>query len=343
MDEGWRTSCLGREPTGVVGRLTTVRIVALALALVLLAACSGGDEVVTSDDPRPSEVPPTTGSTQPPGSPSTAPTAPRADPGGSVSEDQRRYTATATILESPEHGPQLCLGGVATSYPPQCGGPDIVGWDWEDAPGHESANGTTWGHYTVVGTWDGQALTLTEPPTAPRDQPPPDDADRFATPCPEPEGGWQVVDEAKATDEAMQAAIEHARAQPDVGGVWVDQSINPAAGDEPVDEEAMNDPAHLILNITFTGDLERHEAEIRQRWGGPLCVSRAAASMADLERIRHEVHEDVGARLLFSSIDEVRGRLEVGVVTDDGLQARFDERYGHGVVLVDGALRPVEA
>lgn len=232
-------SIVRREPDGRRRRLTGVRIVALALTLVLVAACGDGDEVVTSDDPRSSQPAPT---------------------------GEQRYRATGTVLESPEHGPQLCAG-VQDSYPPQCGGPDIIGWDWDDVPAEESANGTTWGDYTLVGTWDGSSLTLTEPPSEPRRDEAPDDADRFATPCPEPAGGWQVVDEATATDAAMQAAIEHARAQPDVGGVWVDQSINPDAGREPVDEEAMNDPGRLVLDVTFTGDVERHEAELRQRCG----------------------------------------------------------------------------
>lgn len=294
-----------------------VRIVALALTLVVLAACGGGDEVVTSDDPRPSTTSPLASAT----------------PG-------QRYTATATVLESPEHGPQLCAG-TQDSYPPQCGGPDIVGWDWDDVPVKESANGTTWGDYTVVGTWDGTALTLTEPPTEPGWDEPPDDADRLATRCPAPEGGWQVVDRATATDAGMQAAIEHARSQPDVGGVWVEQSINPASREAQPDETAMNDPTRLVLNVTFTGDLERHEDELRARWGGALCVSGAAASMADLEVIRREVEEEVGRRMTYSSIDEVTGRIEVGVYADDGLQARFDERYGEGVVLVGPMLRPV--
>lgn len=295
-----------------------MRIVALALTLVLITACGDGDEVVTSDEPR---------SSQP---------APAAEPGPTTDQ---RYTATGTVLESPEHGPQLC-SAVETSYPPQCGGPDIVGWGWDAVADEESANGTTWGEYTVVGTWDGAALTLTEPPSAPRRDDAADD-DPFASPCPEPDGGWQVVDPASATDAAMQEAIAYANAKPAAGGVWVDQSVNPAAGREAIAEEAMNDPGRLVLDIAFTGDLARHEAEIRQRWGGALCVSEAVASRADLEVIRREVEGEVGDAMTYSSIDEVRGRIEIGVFVDDGLQARLDERHGEGVVRVDAFLRPV--
>lgn len=75
------------------------------------------------------------------------------------------YAADAVaVLESPEHGPQLCAA-VATSLPPRCEGPDVVGWDWS-AVRHESVRGTKWGWYRVAGTWDGSRLTLTEPPGA---------------------------------------------------------------------------------------------------------------------------------------------------------------------------------
>lgn len=303
-----------------------MRIVAITLALVLLAACSDADEVVTGDERHPPTTPTTADGGTPPG------------PEGDV-----RYTVTTTVLESTDHGPQLCLSGVLESYPPQCGGPDVVGWDWDVAPAKESASGTTWGEYSLVGTWDGAAFTVTEPPVeADRSSMPADDH-RFATPCPAPEGGWVPVDPATATDEAMQAAIAYAEAQPDVGGVWLDQSINPASGEDPVDELAMNDPALLVLNVTFTGDLDRHEAEIRARWGGALCVSEVTATRGELEAIRDEIYDDLGDQLLFSSVDDVRGRVEIGVPVDDGLQADLDQRHGEDVVVVMPALRPVES
>ncbi len=71
------------------------------------------------------------------------------------------------MLESTEHGPQLCLGGIAASLPPQCGGPDIVGWSWDAVDAEEAANGTTWGSYRVVGTYTDAVFSLTEPATSP--------------------------------------------------------------------------------------------------------------------------------------------------------------------------------
>ncbi|WP_275002685.1 hypothetical protein [Promicromonospora iranensis] len=94
------------------------------------------------------------------GSPATAPPTPVAS--GPV-------TAVTTVLQEGDGPPELCLGGVAESFPPQCGGPEIAGWDW-DAVDADSAQGTTWGEYTVEGTWDGEIFHLTEA-TAPTDPP----------------------------------------------------------------------------------------------------------------------------------------------------------------------------
>jgi hypothetical protein len=253
---------------------------------------------------------------------------------GGAPADDRRLTASTTVLESEGHGPQLCLGGVMDSYPPQCGGPDIVGWDWEAVEGEEAANGTTWGTYTVVGTWDGTRFTLTEPPgpPTPGERRPMD----LSTPCPPPAGGWAVVDPTRLDGQA--AALEHAHAQPDFAGAWLDQSINPASATGSSEE--MNDPAKLVLNLRFTGDLARHEAEAREAWGGALCVSGATRSIADLEAVQRELGDQEGT--LSSSIDVTRGVVELAVmVAEPEWRRSLDERYGEGTVEVTGALRPV--
>jgi hypothetical protein len=250
-----------------------------------------------------------------------------------------RFRVTATVLESPDHGPQLC-GAVADSLPPQCGGPDIVGWDWK-AVQAESVNGTTWGDYTVVGTWDAatRRFTLTEPavtppkPTAPA-EPLPD----MGTPCPTPAGGWRPVDPAKATDDAQQQVIQLARSEPDFGGLWLDQSyLKP--GD---DMSAANDPRRYVLNVSFTKDLARHQADLRRVWGGALCVSKAARSMADLERLRGEVEPTLD-RMVSSSIDEVTGTYTATVwVASAAQQREYDARYGEGAVTLDGWFEPID-
>ena len=306
---------------GSYDRQTSMRLLPIAVSVLMAGAACGGDNTASV-------------ASSGKGGPSNAP---------SARAGETRYTATTTVLESPDHGPQLCLGGVQESYPPQCGGPDVIGWDWDVVQGEESANGTTWGTYTVVGTWDGEALTLTEPAASPEPPDPTDrDQPRFSTPCPEPEAGWKVVDESATSEQAMQAAIEYARSQSTVGGVWMDQSINPVFDENPIDESRTNDPATFILNVSFTGDLEAHEAAIRELWGGLLCVSEAPVTAAKLAEIRAEVEADVGD-FLSSSINEVEGRVEIGVAVDDGLQERVDERYGSGVVDVQAQLRPVDA
>ncbi|MET0956152.1 MAG: hypothetical protein ABWY68_09390 [Cryobacterium sp.] len=72
--------------------------------------------------------------------------------------------AQATVLQKDGESPQLCLGGVAESYPPQCGGPPIVGWDWAAVEQSETASGVTWGSYAITGTWDAKEFTVTGTP-----------------------------------------------------------------------------------------------------------------------------------------------------------------------------------
>ncbi len=68
-----------------------------------------------------------------------------------------------TVLQVDEAAPMFCLGAVMESYPPQCDGPEIVGWDWDDVEGAETASGVTWGAYALQGTWDGERFTVTQP------------------------------------------------------------------------------------------------------------------------------------------------------------------------------------
>jgi hypothetical protein len=78
-----------------------------------------------------------------------------------------RYQADATVLENAQHGPELCLAGVLTSLPPQCGGVPVANWKWSAVAGVESRGGVTWADQVrVVGTFDGARFTLTEPPRA---------------------------------------------------------------------------------------------------------------------------------------------------------------------------------
>ncbi len=251
--------------------------------------------------------------------------------------------AIATVLEA-DGGPQLCLGGVAESLPPQCGGPLITNWQWAKTGGaFEETAGVRWGEFVVTGTFDGSTLTQTEDPIPlalydaaaepPEDQP--------TTPCSEPDGGWRVLDSTLTTEESMQRTLSRAARLDGYAGAWLDQSMNPAA-DDPVSEEwegAMNDPRLLILNIQVTGDSAETERILRETWGGMLCVSRAEHTEAELLAIQTQLTDLPGMLSAGASHDHV----EVGVVYDDGsLQAWVDAAYGEGLVTVSSALQPLQ-
>jgi hypothetical protein len=288
------------------------RRVALGLvAMVALVAVVGcGGERESSDDQRGASEPAAT----------------------SEPDSGRLYQANTTVLESRRHGPMLCLGGVLTSLPPQCGDVAIEGWDWRAVEGEEALGGTTWGSYHVVGRYDGETFTLSE--VAPY-EPPAFEAVDFASPCQEPAGGWRGLDH--ATQEDVSPADAYAGAQPDYVVSWITQLEPSALERSPV-----------IFNAIFSGDAERHEAEIGKRWRGPLCViARDVPTARELNRIRREAEaslDELGLQMLSSSsggpgVEQV---IEIRVVVDaDGNgQATFDARYGLGVVRLVSALTP---
>ncbi|MBZ5737582.1 hypothetical protein [Nocardioides mangrovi] len=66
----------------------------------------------------------------------------------------------ATVLD-PGDGPTLCVGGVRESYPPQCDGLPLAGWDWSDHDGtYDHSGEVRFGGYAVTGTWDGETFTV---------------------------------------------------------------------------------------------------------------------------------------------------------------------------------------
>lgn len=74
-------------------------------------------------------------------------------------------TGQGTVIEVSDGGPELCLGPVRESYPPQCEGIPLSGWDWPTAGVQdESGTGggrTRWGTYAVTGGFDGTTMTVT--------------------------------------------------------------------------------------------------------------------------------------------------------------------------------------
>lgn len=297
---------------------------ALALAaLVLVAAC--GEE---TGDPSPGKPAPRAAER-----PTAVPPAP-----GLVTTSY-----PVTVLDDGD-GAELCLGGVMDSLPPQCGGPALVGWKWEDHDGDfESSSGVRWGDFLVTGSFDGTSVTPSEVVPADEFEEPADSAglgdDEFATPCPEPAGGWVPVDPATTTQETFQATMQTAQQLDGYADSWIDQSINPASDlDDPSLEDTgkFNDPKLLIINVRVTHDPEAAEAELRKGWGGALCVSTAQHTDKELRRIQDEVSDVAG--MLGSGADD--DRVELMVTYDDGsYQAWADATYGEGMVAVTSALR----
>ncbi len=282
------------------------RLRSLCLGLVVVAACG----------------------TNPPGSLGK-------EPGTNGSPDSKqKYRGVGLVLGKGGSEPELCLGAVSLSLPPQCSGPPIEGWDWEAVSGEESAVGVTSGSYKVTGFYDGERFTLVKAGPPPD---PPDDANPIQSGCPEPEGGWEVPRPDLISESHRQRAIRVARREPDFSGAWVDY-IGEASEFTP-DE-------NIILNLAFTADVDSHEVEIRELYGGPLCVTRYEHTLDRLRHIQNEltgpVGQDLGLEVLGAGVPEDRNVVELEVIViDAATQHEIDERYGATTVTIRPALEPV--
>jgi hypothetical protein len=247
---------------------------------LLLAACGAGDPPSSSAD----EPPPTVSGPDP----------------------NQLYEANTTVLEDRTHGPMLCLSGILESLPPQCGNVPIANWDWQAVSGEERLSGTTWGNFHVVGSHDGSTFTLTAVGPYEEDTSDPTDSG-FSSPCPEPSGGWSGLEQ--ATQKDARPAAAYARSRPDYITSWVTQL-----------EPAKAEFGPVIVNAVFTGDRERHEAEVRKVWGGPLCiVERDVPTAHELARIRNEAEaslDELGLQMLWSGGPNVEPVIEIGIVVD---------------------------
>ncbi len=115
----------------------------LAVAALALVVTACGDDGDRADDPAGQ-----------PGEHGPMPT----DPVAAAGEVITRYGVTVMDTGTPE----LCLGPVAESYPPQCGGPALEGWDWAAYSGHYDQQGEIrWGVFVVRGSWDGTTFVVT--------------------------------------------------------------------------------------------------------------------------------------------------------------------------------------
>jgi len=319
-----------------------VPAVALATA-VLLAGCGNAVSLATVLSSTGTASP--VSSTPPAASTATPPTgtaSPDLSDSGLVDDAYRgRYRAVGTVLEAAGKGPQLCLGAIAASLPPQCSGPDVVGWSWQTVR-HDEQGGTRWGSFVVVGQYDGTSFTLTEPATVPgAHDTQPVDQPRLDTPCPTPAGGWHPPDPATATEPAFETASQLAGRQPGFGALWIDQQGALDDGSTAGATAVANDPTHFVLNITTTGDVPAMERVLRTVWGGSLCITRARRTSAELARTRTALIGTPG--MIYVSSDDRAGEVLLTVLrATNGLRRDLDHRFGAGAVRLTAALHPID-
>jgi hypothetical protein len=297
---------------------------ALGAALFALVLTSCGTETGgTADDAG--------SSPRPPADPGSVPT--------SVPPPTGEVVGVGTVMDAGgDTGPELCLGAVAESYPPQCSGIPLVGWDWDTVGRtYERSGDVRWGSYAVQGRYDGATMTVTQEPvsSALYDPGVPVD-DPFETLCPEPEGGWRVVDPAKVGFEDQDAVFAAAMQLPGYAGSFVDHAS--LAGLEQPDAEQPSDASQMIVNVLVTEDVDGAEKALREVWGGALCVRLAEHTEQELLRIQDQLRDLPGLLSSGTQLDQVTA----DVLWDDGtLQAWADATYGDGLVRITSALREV--
>ena len=279
----------------------TLRPVIAALLLALpLSACS------TEDDMR---------AVDPAGSGEPSASTPSGKAPAPVPDGKVRTNGLVTVLD-PGTGPQLCLGAIAESYPPQCGGPAIEGFEWGDI-GFEEASGVKWGSYALTGTFDGTTFTATDAiPAALYDAMAEPQDDPLGAACESP----ATTDTARATPEDLDATLAAASALPGYATAWLTGNT---------------------INVAVTEDEAGAESTLRQTWGGPLCVTTVERTDADLNAINQELQAALPTLLTSGSF--APDTLDAEVVFDDGsIQDWADATYGDGLVRISSALTPVE-
>lgn len=288
---------------------------ALAVVLALCAACG-----------RPTPI----------GAPADAPSAAPARSAAPTADgaDAQEYRTMATVLETGDRAPQLCHA-VAESYPPQCSGPEIVGWDWGAVDGEESANGVTWVDAVLTGTWDGQRFTVTRPVEGKSAWPdaPSEDPATFAPGCDDPD----VVDGSHGLAQ-MQAVIEPLE-RADVSSIRVSDPNGPWDG------------PFVLTVLVRPGRGDEIAALIRRDYQGGLCVvERDLPTMDELSALQEEINasfSDAAAAPLGPQLgsypDTERGVVAVQVIAaTPEARAWVHDRWGDRVVL-DPMLQPIGA
>lgn len=216
-----------------------------------------------------------------------------------------QVTSTAPI--------QLCVGPVAESYPPQCGGPTIVGdVDW-DVVKTERANGVTWTSSEVwaIGRFTPQAgkagtFTLTKPLQA---KPPAGIPEAAAEPvdlpqlCTDPYAGGGSRTEDGADTSAL---TDRMTSLDGYVSSWVSDGSS-------------------LFNVLVTGDAAAAHRELRTVWKGGLCVEqRDLPTDADLSAAQQALGQQAKDLGLLTFGGDAQGTLGVeATFVDDATRARI--------------------
>lgn len=116
--------------------------------------------------------------------------------------------------------------------------------------------------------------------------------------CPEPSGGWERPDPDLSSEADYRHTIRTSGKNP----------ISRAPGSTtPMSRRSSPTPR---TSSALTGDLERHEREVRRNWGGPLCLMKREYTLKRLSKIQKELHDFVAHELdldiLWSDASEYR-------------------------------------
>ncbi|WP_109473012.1 hypothetical protein [Ornithinimicrobium cavernae] len=314
-------------------RLTLVVVTTLTL---VLAACG------TESGPSSPGSPPD-GSSGPGGPPQDTvgpPTAPQV-----IVDPEAEVVGLGILMHAEESGPvELCLGAVAESYPPQCGGPVLEGeFSWDEVEA-ETAGGVTWtnegyyvtGHYDPSGSPDG-TITLTRPVRAdpPEGYPQPEAVDdSFPQLCEDPTA--DVRDSDPVADTSGPDGVEQENALQQLA-----QGTDGYA--------ALWGSGGGVMNVVVTTDAEEARRQFREVYSGPLCVvQRDVPTEADARAAQDAVSAEFQElRLLSAGYAAVSGVLDVQVLlADETTVDRIHELVAPWLspdeIVIHSALQPLE-
>lgn len=270
--------------------------------------------------------------------PEVADTPEAAGPDVVVVDPQAQLVAHGMLMQSaPDRPVEICVGGVAQSLPPQCGGPVLKGeFSWDEV-GPERAAGVTWTNdsWWAVGTYDPDdgeqgSFTLARPVSAqpPEGYAPPRPEDvRFPQLCEHPYvDGSQAASSDLAAQERLAATLE------DLDGYvtsWVSDGSS-------------------LYNVVVTSDPDAAFAELRKVWRGGLCVEQRDLPTQDQLGLAQDALSSKFTELglLSSGAGGVSGQLEVdALITDqatvDAILETVSPWLDPDDVRITGALQPL--